>query len=222
MITYFKDLQQGSDEWLAARCGLLTASEMKKIITPTLKVAANDKERAHLYELVAQRITQYTEPSYLNDNMLRGITDEVEAVIIYQEKIAPVTSMGFITNDRFGFLIGYSPDGLIGDDGLIEVKSKKQSLQVEVIVNGEVPIEHVIQIQTGLMVSERQWCEFISYNGGMPLVIYKVYPDLAIQTAILAAASVFEEKAAAMIERYKEVTKGMIMTERKIIEEMVI
>ena len=53
------DLVQGSEEWHAIRCGLLTASEMKLIITPTLKIASNDKERAHLYELLAQRITKY-------------------------------------------------------------------------------------------------------------------------------------------------------------------
>ncbi len=73
MITYYPDLIQGSDEWKSARCGLLTASEMKLIITPTtLKIASNDKERAHLYELLAQRITRYVEPSYISDDMLRG------------------------------------------------------------------------------------------------------------------------------------------------------
>ena len=63
MIKYHDDLIQGSDEWHAARCGLLTASEVKLILTPTLKIANNDKTRAHVYEIAAQRITGYTEPS---------------------------------------------------------------------------------------------------------------------------------------------------------------
>ena len=71
-VTYHTDLIQGSDEWLAQRCGLLTASEMKKIITPTLKVADNGETRAHLWELLAQRETQYVEPAYVSDDMLRG------------------------------------------------------------------------------------------------------------------------------------------------------
>jgi len=163
MIRYYKDLVQGTDEWLSTRCGLLTASEMKHIVTPSLKAASNDKERSHLYELVAQRVNEYTEPSYISDDMLRGIGDEVEARILYDEKIAPVTEMGFITNDKWGYTIGYSPDGLVGNDGCIECKSKKQRLHMEVIINGVVPTEHVIQIQTGLLVSERNWIEFISY-----------------------------------------------------------
>ncbi|MBX9594317.1 MAG: hypothetical protein K2X46_08145, partial [Roseomonas sp.] len=105
-ITYHDDLIQGSDEWLAARCGLLTASEMKLIVTEkTLKPAANDKERAHLFELLAQRITRHVEPHYVGDDQLRGREDEVEARILYAERYAPVQEVGFITNDRWGFVM---------------------------------------------------------------------------------------------------------------------
>jgi hypothetical protein len=85
---YHAELIQGSEEWLQARCGLLTASEMKLIVTPTLKAASNDKERAHLYELLAQRISGYVEPSYISDDMLRGMDDEAEARRIYAESFA--------------------------------------------------------------------------------------------------------------------------------------
>src|ERR1017187_4399126 len=105
-IKYHPDLIQGSEEWHAARCGLLTASQMKLIITPTLKIASNDKERSHLYELLAQRTTRYVEPSYISDDMLRGQEDEVYARALYSDKYAPIEDMGFITNDRWGFTIG--------------------------------------------------------------------------------------------------------------------
>ena len=98
-ITYHADLIQGSDEWHAIRCGRLTASEMRLIITPTLKMASNDKERSHLYELLAQRITGYVEPSYVSDDMLRGKDEEVEARIAYGANYAPVEDVGFVTND---------------------------------------------------------------------------------------------------------------------------
>jgi hypothetical protein len=70
-------------EWLAQRCGLLTASEMKLIITPTLKVADNDKTRAHLWELLFQRLTGFVEPQYVSDAMLRGQEDEIYARAAY-------------------------------------------------------------------------------------------------------------------------------------------
>jgi len=125
-ITVHEEVVQGSTEWAAMRCGLLTASEMHLIVTSTLKAASNDKERSHLYELLAQRITQYVEPSYVSDAMLRGVDDEIEAVNLYSRNYAPAYQVGFITNDRWGFTLGYSPDSLVGNDGQIECKSRKQ------------------------------------------------------------------------------------------------
>ena len=148
-ITVHENLIQGSDEWLQQRCGLLTASEMKHIITPTLKVADNDKTRTHLWELLFQRLTGYVEPQYVSDDMLRGRDDEIEARMQYGKHFAPVTEIGFITNDRWGFTIGYSPDALVGDDGLIECKSRRGKYQVQTIAEDEVPAEYMIQLQTG-------------------------------------------------------------------------
>ena len=118
-ITYHPDVIQGGDEWLSMRLGLLTASEMRLILTPTLKIARNDKERAHTFEILAQRLTDYVEPRYVGDDQIRGRDDEIEARAQYAKHYAPVQEIGFITNDRFGFTIGYSPDGLVGDDGMI-------------------------------------------------------------------------------------------------------
>ena len=78
-ITYHRDLIQGSDEWLAVKRGIISAGSMNLLMTPTLKPANNDKTRSHIYELAAQRITNYTEPQFFNDHMLRGQIDEVEA-----------------------------------------------------------------------------------------------------------------------------------------------
>ena len=223
MITYYEDLIQGSDEWLSARCGLLTASEMKLIVTPSLKIASNDKEKTHLYELLAQRITQYVEPHYVGDDMLRGQSDEVDARILYAEKYAPVTEMGFITNDRWGFTIGYSPDGLVGDAGAIECKSRRQKYQIETLVNREMPVDYLMQIQTGLLVSEREWIDFISYCGGLPMATIRVYPDPAIQKAIIEAAGAFESRLSEKLSAYRLTLASslrLIPTERRIEQEM--
>lgn len=227
-ITYHPEITQGSEEWHAARCGLLTASEMKLIITPTLKIASNDKERSHLYELLAQRITHYVEPSYISDSMLRGIDDEIEAVNVYGKNYAPVRLTGFVTNDKWGFTIGYSPDGLVGDDGQVECKSRKQALQIKTICEyaliGAIDPDFMIQVQTGLLVTERKWCDLISYSGGLPMSTVRVFPLPKIQDAIINAAKAFEQRlfeSRALYETALVTEARLIPTVRKIYEEMV-
>jgi predicted phage-related endonuclease len=217
------DLLQGSDEWLAARCGLLTASESKLIMTPTFKAANNDKSRSHLFELLAQRITGYVEPRYSSDDMLRGHVDERYARDEYSEHYAPVDECGFITNDEWGFTIGYSPDGLVGEDGLIEIKSRRQKFQIETISDMRVPDEYLLQIQTGLLVTARDWCDFISYSGGLPMVTLRVLPDPLMQAGILHAAKAFEHQLSLRLASYRRVlTSGarLIPTERRIEQEL--
>lgn len=224
-ITFHRDLIQGTPEWFAVRCGLLTSSEMKLIITPSkLQYGQNDKERGHLYELAAQRINKYVEPRYISDDMLRGKDDEIDARITYEENYAKVQEVGFITNDKFGFTLGYSPDGLVGDDGLIEVKGRRQKFQIETIVNNKMPDEYLIQVQTGLLVSERKWCDFISYCGGLPMLTLRIYPDEKVQEAIICAAGIFHEKLDKLIDawgkRLQDATSRFAPTERRVEKEI--
>ena len=224
MITYHHELIQGSDEWLAARCGILTASEMKLIITPTLKIADNDKSRSHLWELLAQRITGYVEPRYVSDDMLRGQSDEVEAKILYNAHYAPLRDVGFITNDKWGFKIGCSPDALlISDNAGLECKSRRQKFQVQTIVEMEMPEEYAIQVQTCMLVSEKPSWDFVTYSGGLPMLTLTVLPDLVMQEAIVTAATAFEKKLQEKLEIYNDRLRSdarLIPTERKIEEEI--
>lgn len=220
-------LIQGSDAWKQARCGMLTASEMKLVLTPTLKIASNDKERAHLWELLSQRITGYVEPHYVSDEMLRGKDDEIEARALYHAKYAPVEEVGFVTNDKWGFTLGYSPDGLVGDMGLIECKSRRGKYQIETITENvpedAEPNEFTLQIQTGLLVTERGWCDFVSYSGGLPMATIRVYPEPGIMDAIIAASLAFEVRLAEKWELYRRVIKStarLIPTERRVEQEI--
>lgn len=222
MITYHEDLIQGSDAWLQARCGLLTASEMHLIITPTLKVADNDKSRSHMNELLAQRISGYVEPHYISDDMLRGQEDEIEAMMLYAEKYAAWDAMGFITNDKWGFKIGFSPDGLVGARKIVEVKGRRQKFQVGTIIDGAMPPEYLIQVQTGLLVSERDECDFISYSGGWPMAVISVAADPLIQEAIVKAASAFEAKLAERHAQYAERSSKYFPTKRRVEMEVVL
>jgi predicted phage-related endonuclease len=225
MIKYHNDLIQGSPEWIDARRGILTASEMKHIITPAkLAYAQNDKERAHLFELAAQRITGYVEPHYISSDMLRGMDDELDAKRYYEDNYERVTDMGFITNDKFGFVLGYSPDGLVGDDGLIECKGRRARFQLETILSGVIPSEYLIQVQTGLLVSERKWCDFISFCGGLPMLTLRIDADSRIQEAIVAAATTFHEKLDAQLKYYAEKladkSNRLVPTERRVDQEL--
>lgn len=223
-ITHHDDVIQGSEEWHALRCGLLTASEMKLIITPTLKIASNDKKRCHMYELMAQRISGYVEPSYVSDDMLRGQEDEIEALMLYGKSYTEVTACGFITNDKWGFNIGCSPDGMVGADGMVEAKSRRQKYQVETVASNAMPEDFIIQVQTELLVSERKWCDFVSYSGGFPMFTTRIYPDAKIQEAIVYAATAFEaaltEKMAAYYAVLNDSASRLLPTKRKVEQEM--
>jgi hypothetical protein len=138
--------------------------------------------------------------------------------------------MGFITNRRWGFTIGYSPDGLVGEDGAIEAKSRRQKFQVQTIIehviddfSASIPAEFLIQVQTGLLVTERNWMDFVSYCGGLPMCTIRVFPDPVIQAAIIDAASAFEERLAKALATYREAItneRRFIPTERRIEQEM--
>ncbi len=180
-----------------------------------------------MYELLAQRTTRYVEPAYISDSMLRGMDDEFEAVRLYGKTYAKTTGVGFVTNDRWGFTIGYSPDALVGDDGLVECKSRKQALQIKTLVDyvpeDTIDPEFMIQCQTGLLVTERKWIDLVSYCGGLPMATVRVLPNYAMFDAILYAAEAFEARLTAATMRLKAVYASdarLIPTERKIIQEM--
>lgn len=215
-ITYHNNIAQGTDEWHALRTGVLTASEVKHILTPTLKLANNDKTRQHVWEIAAQRITNYTEPQYIGDDMLRGYDDEVKARDLYSATRALVEEVGFVTSTALGFTMGYSPDGLVGDDGLIECKSRRQKYQVQTISEGIVPDDYMLQLQTGLLITGRKWIDFISYSGGLPMFVHRVLPDAEVQAAIVTAATEFEARVVQAVQSFHDnvAAHGYPATER--------
>lgn len=211
----YNNIAQGTDEWLGLRCGILTASVIGQLITPkTIKPASNDYSRALTTHLVAERITRHVEPVYVSADMERGTLDEPYARDIYSEHYEPAHEVGFMVRDFGWGRIGYSPDGLVGDRGLIEIKSRRQKKHLATILADEVPLENMAQIQTGLLVSGRDWLDYISYCGGMPLYTKRVLPDPKWHTAILEAAKEFEDTAAVMIGNYRLQTAGKPTTKR--------
>lgn len=215
------DLEQRSESWYEQRRGMVTASVVGQLITAkTLKPANNDYSRGLTALLVAERITGHTEPTFISNDMFRGIDDEPRARDKYAEHYAPVSEVGFMVRDDWGFSIGYSPDGLVGDDGLIEVKAPRPKTHLQTILAGDVPAQHMPQLQCGLLVSGRKWIDYLSYSGGMPMWPKRVFPDPKWHAAIVAAVAQFEAVAEGMTANYRLTTEGLPMTERVVEMEM--
>lgn len=261
----YKELEQGSPEWLAARCGIVTASVVGNLVTTRtcgameflcpacmadpgdacwgvvnkegirkpiktlhpdraehartqniseLVPSAGDTAKTLMHTLIAERITGYVEPVMPNRAMQRGTLDEPYARAAYAEEYAPVAEVGFITEDKYGFTLGYSPDGLVGDDGLLELKSRDQKTQLRTFLRNEVPAANMAQLQTGLLVTQRAWIDYASYCGGMPLFVKRVYPDPEWHRVILEAVTAFETTATDTISQYLDAVADKPVTER--------
>lgn len=169
-------LEQGGEEWLAARCGLVTMSRLKELMVNGKGPGGfGASAMTYMNELIGERITGEPAAAWQgNAHTQRGHEMEPIARELYQEASGNEPhEVGIILNHG----VGYSPDGLIGDSGALEIKTKLPKLQVEVLLAGEIPKEHMAQIQGGLWVSEREWLDFVSFWPGMPLFVKRAYRD---------------------------------------------
>ena len=180
---------------------------------PIVSVSSGDEARSLALLLAAERITARTEDTYQTRDMWRGVESEPFARDCYSENFAPVTECGFMVRDFDGARIGYSPDGLVGDDGLIEVKAPRAKGHLSTILAGTVPAQHMAQIQCGLLVSGRQWCDFISFYGGMPLWPVRVTADPLWHVAIVNALHLLEARVADILAAYAKAVDGLPMTD---------
>jgi hypothetical protein len=222
-LVEYPNIEQRSDEWYKQRCGIVTASVVHNLLTAkTIKPANNEQSRGLTDTLVAERITGHVDPTYQSDDMARGIFDEPTARDLYTEHFSPVHECGFMVREETGWKLGYSPDGLVGDVGLIEVKSRRQKKHLRTVLDDRVPSENMAQIQAALLVSGRSWVDYISYCGGMHLWVKRVYPDPRWMAAIEDAVTEFEQTAATMIKNYRAAVAGLPKTERQTELEIVI
>lgn len=215
-LKIYNNVLQGTDQWLELRRGIVTASTVGKLLTETGRPASNDTSRRHTLTLVAERITGEIEPVWENADMERGHMVEPIARNLYAAKFAegePVSEVGFMTRDDWGWVLGYSPDGLVGDHGLIEVKAPRAKGHIATILADQMPAHHMAQVQAGLLVSGREWCDFVSYHGGLPPFVKRIYADAKWAEAIVDAVSAFEQRADEMLHNFDTATRGMPSTE---------
>lgn len=208
--------EQRSPEWHAARCGIVTASTVGRLLTPTLKVASNETARGIVANLAAERITgTSSDTGYVSDDMERGILHEP----IARERYAGVNGVeveevGLLVLERDGWQLGASPDGLVGTDGGVEIKCPRPKAHVLTIVLDEVPSQYVAQVQASLFVSGRAWWDYVSFCAGLPLYTRRVHPDPAWFAAIEAAVVDAERDVRALLSDYSLKAADLPPTDR--------
>lgn len=197
------DFPQGSDDWIESRLGIVTMSEVKRLLVKG-KGPGGFGEGAYSYmnQLIGERITGSPADSFQgNHHTARGHELEPMARDLYCEQTGnEVKEVGIILKDIISmesgesYRAGYSPDSLVGNDGLAEIKTKLPKFQVEVLLDGEIPKEHIAQCQGGLWISEREWIDFISYYPGMPLFVKRAYRDEKLIKRIGERVAAFYEE----------------------------
>ena len=190
------DCIQGSEEWWEAKLGFVSASNFAKVL--------NKKTGRKLYmrKVAAERLTGLREESYKNDIMEVGSETEAEARRHYSiVNDCQVEQVGFVMRDDS---VGGSPDGLVGKEGLIEIKCPLSSTHIEIILSGKMPALHVPQVQGLLWITDRKWCDFVSYDPrvlSQPMFTVRVERDQDYFIKLAGEVGVFVRELKEMIEK---------------------
>lgn len=174
MSAQILDCEQCSPDWYSARLGLPTASEFSTVLAKGKGGAESLTRSRYLRTLAAEIITGEPGEAFESDAMRRGKAMEAEARRFYafMHDVEPEL-VGFIRNGD----TGCSPDALVGPDGLLEIKTKRGDILIEVLLKGELPPEHKAQVQGALWVAEREWIDFVAYWPGLPLFVKRCFRD---------------------------------------------
>ena len=201
----YKSLEQGSDEWKAARLGHVSASAVADVMSKG-KTEGSESETRKKYrlKLVAERLTGASGDSYSNASMDWGNEQEPFARMAYEaSRNVLVDKTGFWLHPSIPML-GVSPDGLVGDDGLVEIKCPNTTTHLEWVFAGKVPAQHMKQIQCQLWVLDRAWCDFVSFDPRLPkrnqLFIMRTPRDDKLIATMEADVRKFLTEVDAMIE----------------------
>lgn len=192
---------QNSDEWYAARLGIPTASKYSVLIAKGRDGGASKMRTDYLRKLCGEIMTGEPAESFSNAHTERGHEMESEAREYYAFKTgAELTRVGFIKNGR----TGCSPDALVGDEGILEIKTCIPSVLIEHICRGSYPPEHRAQGQGALYVTGRKWTDICCYWPTMPRpFICRAYRDEPYIETLAAAVATFNAELAALVERVR-------------------
>lgn len=160
-------MEQGTPEWIAARLGKVTASRITDLMAKTKSGPAASRAN-YMAELLVERLSGEPTPFFVNAAMAWGTEKEAEARNAYAfHHDADVVEVGFIDHPSIP-MAGASPDGLVGDDGLVEIKAPNTATHLETLLSGAIPGKYQNQMTWQLACCQRDWCDFVSYDPRLP------------------------------------------------------
>lgn len=200
MIEIF-NMEQGDTEWFEARAGIPTASMFQAVISKGQGSKPSKTRETYMLKLLGERLTGELQEGITNAHLERGKIMEAEARTMYEfQSDNEAKEIGFIRNgDK-----GCSPDAVIDDNGMLEIKTKLPHLQLSVLLKNELPSDHKAQVQGQLMVAEREWCDFVSYWPKLPLFIIRVNRDEEYITDLSDKIDIFNEEMAQLEQKIRE------------------
>ena len=201
------EAEQGSPEWFAARLGRITASRMSDVVAQGRSGAPSATRATYMGELAAEMLTGVQVELYMNADMQRGTELEPLARTAYETKTRQmVDSVGLIIhpdNDRWAA----SPDGLVGEDGLLELKCPKTHTHIAYLLAGKPPAQYLPQMAWQAACCGREWVDFASYDPRMPeelqLFIVRYEPPMSYIAELELAATAFLAELNAMVEKLR-------------------
>lgn len=204
-------MEQRTEEWYKARLGKVTASRVADVLAKT-KTGVSASRANYLTELVVERLTGQQAEFYTNDAMQWGTDTEPQARMAYEaHKNVLVDEEGFIDHPSISNF-GCSPDGLIGDDGLIEIKCPNSKTHIDTLLSGKAPSKYIPQMQTQMAVTGRQYCDFVSFDPRLPedlqLFVTRVERDDEYIAKLEEEVSAFLKEVDETVTKLKGVKNG--------------
>lgn len=197
---------QGSPEWFAERIGKVTASRVADVIAKT-KTGYSTSRANYAAQLIAERLTGNVAESYSNAAMEWGVMTEAEARTAYEFLTdATVDQVGFVNHPMIT-MTGASPDGLVGEFGLVEIKCPITATHIETLLGQSVPKKYVTQMMWQMACTGRQWCDFVSYDPRLPesmrLFVRRVERDAVMIAELELAIRTFLDEIDATVARLR-------------------
>lgn len=200
-------VEQGTPEWLELRLGIPTASEFDAIITPLWKARTGEGVKTYLARKIVEKVCRHLDDSQESWAMEQGSILEKEAIPWFEFTHGlDVQRVGFCTTDDGR--VGCSPDGLIGDDGGIEIKCPYPHTHLKYLMAGTLPPEYAAQVHGSMLVTGRPWWMFVSYHRKFPAVVLKIERDENVQRALRGALDEFLKSFDEQMERISQLSNS--------------
>lgn len=206
------EIVQGSPEWFALRCGKVTASRVADIIATT-KSGWGASRGNYAAELIAERLTGVTAEGFTSSAMQWGVDQEPQARMAYEfMHDATVEQIAFVVHPTIPDA-GASPDGAVGESGLIEIKCPNTATHIETLIKQTIPAKYVTQMMWQMACTGRQWCDFVSYDPRLPESMQMFVRRVARDDVVIQGLET------AVVEFLRDEVSSKVETLRKLYEQ---